>query len=186
MAIERYIGGGKIYFAEFNGADYGNFVEIGEVQKANLKITTEEADAFSKDSGLKKNVDKVVTAINSNFSFTTTNVNKENMAKAMFGALETEEFKKDDELPDGSIASEDITLPVIIGGVNPIVQGKLKIVGVNVAGSSSPCLIIHHLFLKPSGDVRDYFTDKHSELSFDGEIVEKDGQYFKEYFIPKS
>lgn len=183
--ILRYIGGGKIFFSKYNGTTYDEEIEIGEVQSCTLKITSEEADAFSKDTGVKKNVDKVATAINSSISLTTQNVNKTNMAMAMFGDLKTEEFAEGATLPDGREATKDITLPVIIGGANPIVQGKLKIVGVNVAGEESPCLLINHVFLKANGDVRDYFAEKHTTLAFDGEIVEIDGEYFKEYFIPK-
>lgn len=186
MAIERYLGGGTIHFALWNGSLYEAEVEIGEVQSATLKITTEEADAFSKDNGIKKQVDKVVTAINSNFSFTTQNVAKENMAMAMFGDLQTETFAIGDTLPDGVVATAEIVIPVIIGGVNPIIEGKVRIVGVNVSGDNNPVLLVHHTFLKASGDVRDYFADKHTTLAFEGEIVEMNGEYFKEYLIPKA
>jgi hypothetical protein len=184
--IERYLGGGKLFFSKYNGTDYDAEVEIGEIQSANLKIDTTEAEAYSKDTGVKKKIDKVVTEINSNFSFTTQNVNKENMAMAMLGDLDTETFAIGDTLPDGTVATVEVVLPVIIGGVNPIIQGKIKCVGVNVSGKDNPVLLIHHAFVKASGDIRDYFADKHTTLSFESEITEIDGEYFKEYFMPKA
>jgi len=184
--IDRYIGGGRLYFSNYNGTDYDAEVEIGEVQDVSLKIETSEADAFSKDTGVKKKVDKVVTEINSSLSFTTQNVNKENMAMAMFGDLQTETFAIGDTLPDGTVATEEIIIPVVVGGANSIIEGKLRFVSTNVSGDSNPALIINHAFIKASGDVRNYFADSHATLSFDGEIVEMNGEYFKEYFIPKA
>lgn len=184
--IERYIGGGEIYFSLFNGTDYEIKRKIGEIQSANLKISTEEADAFSKATGVKKKVDKVVTAINSNLTFTTQNVDKNNMAMGMFGNLETETFEIGDTLPDGTVATEQINIPVIIGGVNPIIEGKIEFIGVNASGKENPVLLIHHAFVKPSGDIRDYFADKHTTLGFEAEVVETNGEYFKEYFMPKT
>ena len=183
--IERYIGGGKIYLSLYNGTDYDAEVEIGEVQSANLKITTEEADAFAKDTGIKKKVDKVVTSIDSNLSFTTQNVNKNNMAMGMFGSSETETFAIGDTLPDGTVATEEIIIPVIVGGNNPVIQAKIKIIATNISGDNNPVLLIHHAFIKANGDVRDYFADKHTTLGFEAEVVEMNGEYFKEYLIPK-
>ena len=188
MAItkERYIGGGTLFFSKWNGLTYDTEIEIGEIQSANLKIETTEVDAVSKDAGISKKVDKVITEIKSNFSFTTQNVNKENMAMAMFGDLQTEAFAIGSTLPDGVVATTQMNIPVIIGGVNPIIEGKIKMVGVNISGDNNPVLQINHAFIKASGDVRDYFADKHSTLAFDGEIVEMNGEYFKEYLIPKA
>ncbi|NOQ31516.1 MAG: hypothetical protein GQ570_10365 [Helicobacteraceae bacterium] len=186
MAIERYIGGGKLYFAKFNGVDYDTEVEIGEIQSASLKVNANYTDALSKDTGVAKKVDKVATSTDSSISFTTQNVNKENMAMAMFGDLTTETFAIGELLPDGTVATAEVTIPVIIGAQQPKVEGKLRLVGVNVTGTEDPVLLVHHAAITPSGDVRDYFADKHSTLGFDGEVMEINGEYFKEYFIPKA
>lgn len=187
MAVkELYIGGGILYGAKFNGTDYDTEVEIGHLESANLKIDTEEVDVDSKDTGVKKRVAKFVTAITSNLTFTTKNVNKENMAIAMLGTETTETFAIGATLPDNTIATVETTLPVIIGGANPIVEMKLRFVATNIAGDFNPVLLIHHAYVKASGDVRDYFADKASTLDFDAEVVETNGEYFKEYSIPKA
>jgi len=186
MAIERYIGGGKIFFSKYNGTTYDAEVEIGEIQSATLKVDTTEADAFSKDTGISKKVDKVVTKVDSSLSFTTQNVSKENMAMAMFGSNTTENFLAGDTLPDGTVATADVSIPVILGAENTIIEGSLKFVGVNTTNGANPVLVIKHAYIKPSGDVRDYFADKHATLAFTGEIAEVNGEYFKEYFMPKA
>jgi len=186
MAIERYIGGGKILFGKYNGTGYDADVEIGEIQSAKLKVTPKYADASSKDTGVSKKVDKVLTGTDATLSFTTQNVNKANMAMAMLGSETTETFAIGDTLPDGTVATVQEVIPVINGGTLSKVEGKVTIVGVNVSGSDNPVLVVHHAVLTPSGDIRDYFADKHTTVGFDGEILEIDGEYFKEYFIPKA
>ncbi len=186
MAIERYIGGGTLFISRFNGTDYDAEIEVGEIQAANLKITQDYADAMSKDSGVAKKVDKVAIKTDSAISFTTQNVNKTNMAMAMFGSESVESFTTGDALPDGTVATADIDIPIIIGGTLSKIEAKIKIVGVNISGSDNPVLVVHHAVLTPSGDIRDYFADKHTVLGFDGEILEIGGEYFKEYLIPKA
>ena len=183
--IERYLGGGKIYFSKYNGTGYDTEVEIGEITEAKLKIDTTESEAFTRDTGVNKKVDKVVTSVSATFSFTTQNINKENLAMSMLGEVTTESFVAGDTLPDGSIAATDIILPVVKGGVSPIIEGKIKVIGENITSGSNPVLEIYHAFIKPSGDVRDYFTDKHTTLGFESDIKAVNGEYFKEYLIPK-
>ncbi len=183
--IQRYVGGGKVYFANYNGTDYEQEREIGEVLGANLKLSPSYADAVSKDSGMAKKVDKVITSTEASISFETQNVNKENMAIAMMAELSEKTFAIGDMLPNGRTAKEEKTVTVLQGGLVSKVQGRLKIVGLNVTGGDDPVLEIPMVVLTPSGDIRDYFTDKHSTISFDGEILESSGKYFTEYLIPK-
>ena len=185
--IERHLGGGKVFFSSWNGSEYATEVEIGEVQSLNLSIKTTTADATSKDTGLSKKVQKVPTGIDSSLKFVTQNVNKHNMAMAMLGEATTETFAIGDTLPDGTVATEQIIIPVIKGATQPVKEGRLRYVGNNIAGNDNPCLLVHHVSISPSGDVRDYFADKHSTLAFDGEVMEVvPGEYFKEYLIPKA
>lgn len=186
MLIERYIGGGKIFFSNYNGSTYDAEVEIGEVQGANLKISQTYADAYSKDTGVQKKVDKVATQTDSTISFTTQNVSKENMAMAMFGSLESETFEISDTLPDGTVATVQTIIPVVRGGSLTKIEGKVRIVGVNATGTQNPVLVVHHAVLTPDGDVRDYFADKHTTIGFSGEILETADGYFDEYFMAKA
>jgi len=186
MAIERYIGGGKLLFSKYNGATYDAEVEIGEIQSANLKISQTYADAMSKDTGIAKKVDKVATATDATISFTTQNVDKVNMAMAMFGTETTENFAIGATLPDGTVAAIATDIPVVNGGTLSKIEGKIKIIGENISGTEDPVLVVHHAVITPSGDIRDYFTDKHATIGFDGEILEVAEGYFKEYFMPKA
>ena len=185
MNIERYIGGGKIFLSKYNGTDYDAEVEIGEIQSGLLKISQTYVDALSRDTGIAKKVDKVATSTDATFAFSTQNMNNANLAMAMFGAAaETETFAISDPLPDGTVATEETILPVINAATFSKFEAKIKVVGVNVSGSENPILVIHHAVITPSGDIRDYFADKHSVLSFDAEILEVADGYFKEYFMP--
>ena len=186
MAIERYIGGGKLFLSLYNGTTYDAEVEVGEIQSATLKISNTYADAMGKDSGIGKKVDKVATGTEATISFSTQNVNASNVAMAMFGKQTTESFASGDTLPDGTVASEDITLAVTKGGELSKIEAKIRIVAKNVSGTTNPVLVVHHAVITPSGDVRDYFADKHAVVGFDGEILEVADGYFKEYSMPKA
>lgn len=187
MATERYIGGGVLHFSNWNGTTYDTEVEIGEIKGAKIKVSAKYADAMNKDAGIEKKVDKTATSTEATISFETQNVSKENMAMGMFGELTTETFAIGADLPDGTVATVETILPVILGGKVPKVEGKLRFVGVNLSGSNNPVLMVHHAVLTPSGDVRDYFADKHSTLGFNGEMLKLDNtEYFKEYFMPKA
>jgi len=184
--IERYIGGGKVFLSKFNGTDYEDEVEVGEIQSATLKMSQTTTDAMSKDSGISKKVDKVVTATDTTLSFTTQNLDKKNLAMAMFGSdADTETFAIGDTLPDNTVATEETIVPVIKGASLSKIEAKVKIIGVNVSGDSNPVLLVHHAYLTPSSDIRDYFAEKHATLGFDCEIMETPDGYFKEYLIPK-
>lgn len=184
--IERYIGGGKLYISRYNGVGYDAEVEIGEIQSAKLSIKQNYADATSKDNGTAVKVDKVAISTEATLNFSTQNLSKENLAIAMYGSLTTESFAIGAKLPDGTVATAATTLSVIKGGALSKVEAKVRIVGKNLSGEFNPVLLVHHAVLMPNGDVRDYFADKHGALAFDGEIMEVNGEYFREYYIPKA
>jgi hypothetical protein len=183
MAIERYIGGGKIHMSLYNGTDYDAEVEIGEITEAKVSITQNYAEAFSKDTGISKKVDKVATSTDAKVTFTTQNINKENLRMAMFGVVGTETFAIGDTLPDGTVAAAETTIDFIDGGKLSKIEAKLRIVGTNVTDGKNPVMMIHHAVITPTGDARDYFADNHSTLGFEGEILEIGGEYFKEYLM---
>ncbi len=181
--IKRYIGGGKLFISLYNGTDYDTEIEIGEVKEAKVSVTQNYAEAFSKDTGISKKVDKVATSTDAKVSFTTQNISKQNLAMAMFGTLETETFNAGDKLPDGTTATEATTLDVIKGATKSKIEAKLRIVGKNVTDGYSPVMLIEHAVITPADDARDYFADNHATLGFEGEILEKNGEYFKEYLL---
>lgn len=183
--IERYVGGGKLFFTPYVNGSYDTEREIGEIKEAKLKIAPSYVDAMSRDTGFDKKVDKTLKEVASSISFTTQNVNKENMALAMLGEISTETFAIGDTLPDGTVATIETNIPVISGGVVPLIEGKVRIVGVNVTGDFNPVLEVPMCVLTPSGDVRDYFASEHVKIAFEGEVLEANGEYFKEYFIEK-
>jgi len=186
MATERYIGGGRVFLSKWNGVTYDLEVEVGEIQNATLKISQDYADAMSKDNGIQKKVDKVAKSTNATISFTTQNVNKVNMAMAMFGAdTLTETFAIGATLPDNTVATVSTIIPVINGATLSKIEAQIRIIGVNLSGSDNPVLLVHHAVITPTGDIRDFFADKHATLGFDGEILEVAAGYFKEYLIPK-
>lgn len=186
MAINRYIGGGRCYFSKWNGVTYDAEAEIGEVKKVTLKSDVKYTDAMSKDDGIEKKVDKVPTSSTSTISFETQNVNKANLAMAMYGTASTETFLLGATLPDGTVATVDTVLPVILGGTELLIEGKFRFVGVNTTGGDDPVLEVHHAVITASGNARDYFADKHATLAFDGEIImlADKTEYYKEYLIP--
>lgn len=173
----RYIGGGKLLFRE--SKDGAVFVEIGEVQSATLKIGVETKDAFSKDTTMKKLVEKVATAINATIAFETQITNVHNTAMAMLGSVDSETFAIGDTLPDGTVATSETVIPVIEVGTRPIIEGELKFVG-DEDGAKKPVLHIFNAVITPTGDIG-YIVEDFSKLSFEGAVLETADGYAKEY-----
>ena len=174
---DRYIGGGKLFFTENKvGATE---VEIGEVQSATLKIGVETKDAFSKDSTMKKLVEKVATAINATITFETQITNAHNTAMAMLGSASSETFAIGDTLPDGTIATASTVIPVIEVGTRPIIEGQLKFVG-DEDGAKKPVLLVFNAVITPTGDIG-YITEDFTKLAFEGAVLKTDEGYAKEY-----
>lgn len=174
---ERYIGGGKLFFKE-NKANSVE-VEIGEVQTATLKIGVETKDAFSKDSTMKKLVEKVATAINATITFETQITNAHNTAMAMLGTQGSETFAIGDTLPDGTIATAQTVVPVIEVGTKPIIEGQLKFIG-DEDGEKKPVLLVFNAVITPTGDIG-YIVEDFSKLTFEGAVLKTDEGYAKEY-----
>lgn len=174
---ERYIGGGKLFFTENKvGATE---VEIGEVQSATLKVGVETKEAFSKDTTMKKLVEKVATAINATIAFETQITNAHNTAMAMLGTSTTETFAIGDTLPDGTVATAETIVPVIEVGTRPIIEGQLKFVG-DEDGAKKPVLLVFNAVITPTGDIG-YIVEDFTKLAFEGAVLETDEGYAKEY-----
>jgi|GEM_PF-1409310 len=184
--IERFVGGGKAYYTPFVNGAYGTEYELGEVKEAKLKIAPTYIDAMGKDTGFEKKVKKALKEVTASISLSTQNVNTTNMAMAMIGTVETQSFAIGDILPNGLVATEAIEIPKISAGVQPLFEGRLRIVSINIGGDNDPVLDVPMCVITPSGDVRDYFASEFVNLAFEGEILESNGVYFNEYFIPKS
>lgn len=174
---DRYIGGGKLFFKENKAGS--TEVEIGEVQSASLKIGVETKDAFSKDSTMKKIVEKVATAITATITFETQITNAHNTAMAMLGTNKTETFAIGSTLPDGSTATAETVIPVIEIGTKPIIEGQLKFVG-DEDGAKKPVLLVFNAVITPTGDIG-YIVEDFTKLSFEGAVLETDDGYAKEY-----
>lgn len=188
MAKKRLLGGGRLYFERYNGTDYDPKIEIGEVKKATLKVAVTYKEAYVKDDGVQKKVEKVPVETGASFNYTTQNVNVENVAMAMMGIVGTESFDVGDTLPDGSTATEAIDIPVIRGGAETKVEGRLTFVGKNIASGDHPVCLMHHVVTTPAGDARDYYADDFNNVGFENEIIKLDteNELFKEYFMPKA
>lgn len=174
---ERYIGGGKLFFTENKVGAIE--VEIGEVQSASLKIGVETKDAFSKDSTMKKLVEKVATAITATITFETQITNAHNTAMAMLGTSNTETFEIGDTLPDGTTATAQTVVPVIEVGTKPIIEGQLKFVG-DEDGAKKPVLVVFNTVITPTGDIG-YIVEDFTKLTFEGAVLKTVDGYAKEY-----
>lgn len=172
---DRYIGGGKVFFTPVGGTEY----EIGEVQEATLTFNVETADAYNKDQTIKKKVAKVVKGVTSSIKFTTQITNAKNTAIAMLGVEETEDYIIGDTLPDGTVATGSITIPVIRGGKKPLIEGELKFIG-DEDGDTKPVLVVYNAVLTPTSDIG-YIVEDFSKLSFEGEVMETVNGYADEY-----
>jgi len=172
---DRYIGGGTLWFTPVGGTEY----EIGEVQSAEIEISTETKDAMNKDQVISKKVAKVVTSITASLKFETQITNATNTAMFMLGTETTEDFTTGDTLPDGTTATADVSIPVITAGTNPLVEGSFKFVG-DEDGDTKPVLVVPSAVVTPSGSVG-YIVDDFTKLSFSGEVLETAGVFYKEY-----
>lgn len=181
--VERYIGGGKLYFTPYENGAYGTEIEIGEVKDFSLTISADKKEALSKDTGANVLVEEVVSAVNTSVKFSTQNVNKENTALYLLGTVSDEVFAISDELPDGTTAAVETTVPKISGGVSPQKKGKLRMVGAPLNDSAKlPVLIVYMASLTPSGD-KGYILDDFNNLGFDGKAMKTASGYFDEYLM---
>lgn len=173
---DRYIGGGKLFFTPVGGTEY----EIGEVQTAEIETSSETKEALNKDQTISKTVARVVTGVKASLKFETQITNAANTAMFMLGTTSTESFLLGDTLPDGSVATADVDIPVISAGTNPLVEGSFKFVG-DEDGDTKPVLVIPNSVVTPNGGFG-YIMDDFSKLSFSGEILaDSNGVLYKEY-----
>ncbi len=176
--IERYIGGGRIYFTP-----KGESVEreIGECLGASVRIEVQTADALAHDGCISKKVDLAVKSIGGKVEFTTQNINAANMAMGMLGDVESVSIKSGEKLPDGTTASKNLTIQKIKAGTKPIFQGSIKFVG-DTCGDKRAVLVVYNAVITPKGNFN-YIADEFQKLEFSGEIMESENGYFDEYRI---
>ena len=178
-AGNRVIGGGKLFFTSNKAGAVRT--EIGEVQECTITMSVETKDAFSKDSTMKKIVEKVATAINSTIKFSTQIRNANNTAMAMLGESATKTFNVGETLPNGVTAAESTTLNYIKAGTNPIIEGKLEFVG-DEDGAKQVVLVVHSAVITPTGDIG-YILEDFSTLNFEGAVLETAEGYYDEFEI---
>lgn len=174
---DRYIGGGKMFFTPDGGVE----AEIGEIQDATISNSVEFAEAFSKDTVMKKLVERVAKSLSASGKFTTQKLNLTNTSMYLLGTESTETFETGEELPDGTTATEQVIIPKITAGDNPVVAGALKFVG-DEDGPKKPVIKIPSVVLTPSGDLP-MIVDEFAQLSFDFAILETDGRLYDEYIM---
>jgi len=173
---DRYIGGGTLFFIPKDGVEF----EIGEVQSAEIKISTDTKDAMNKDQVISKKVAKVVTGISATLDFETQIINAKNTAMFMLGTETTETFALGDTLPDGSVAGAEVDIPVLNAGTNPLIEGSFKFIG-DEDGDTKPVLVIGSAVVTPNGGFG-YIVDDFTKMSFTGEILQDaNGLFYKEY-----
>ena len=127
MSIERYIAGGKIYFAELEDGTYGTEYEIGELTEATISANREYAEAFNKDAGQKVLAEKVLKQEDYTLSFKTQNINAANLALALGSEVQTVNYAIGDELPDGATATATGTYKRIDAGSKSVIVGRLRL-----------------------------------------------------------
>lgn len=181
VEVERYIGGGKMYYTPYANGAYGTEIEIGEVKDVKLKLTPTTKKAVSNDTSIGKTVDQAVTMVEGSLSFSTQNLNKENRAMFGLGTLTTETFSTGDTLPDGTTAAADVTYDVVQGGAQPLTEGLFRFVGDTLRGKAP--ILKTHAVVTPNAE-RGYIVDDFSKLDFSGEVLETaELGYFKEYTV---
>lgn len=174
---DRYIGGGKVFFTPTNGTEF----EVGEIQEATITNSVEFAEAFSKDTVIKKLVERVAKSINASGKFSTQKLNLTNIAMFVLGKEGSDTFEIGDELPDGTTATEQVVIPKITAGDNPVIDGSLKFIG-DEDGPKKPVIVVPSVVLTPSGDLP-LIVEEFASLSFDFAILETDGRLYDEYIM---
>lgn len=87
MAINRYIGGGKLYITPYNETtgSYGTEREIGEVKEAKININADKVEVTNHDGAFEEVVDELVRKKDLTLSFKTQNISLENLQMAFYG-----------------------------------------------------------------------------------------------------
>lgn len=80
------LGRGELHFARFTtGTTPGKFRYIGNSPDFNFNIESENLDHFSSDGGIREKDCSIVLEVTRSGSFTTDNIDKENLALFLFG-----------------------------------------------------------------------------------------------------
>lgn len=182
MAIERYIAGGKLYFAELTDGTYGTQYEIGELTEATVDVNREYSEAYNKDNGQKILAEKVLKQEDYTLTFKSQNINAANLALALGSTVTSISFTTGDTLPDGSTAAADGTYTKIEAGSKSVIVGKLLFVSAPQAGKKRVTEIPKaHITL--SGSIS-LMSEDFATLDFEGSaMVDDDGKYYYEYIM---
>lgn len=179
---DRYIGGGKIFFAPFKSdGTLDTEFEIGECQSGELSFNVEKKEAFSKDRVIKQMVEQVVTKIDSTFKFSTQKVNSKNLVLAKMGVEEIINYAIGDDLPDGTVATAVGTYTKIKMAENPIQKGQIRFVG-DEDGDSKPVLLLYSVVLAPTGGFN-YFAEDFANLEFESAVLKTANGYGDEFWM---
>lgn len=181
--IERYVGGGKLYYTPYENGAYGTEIEIGDVKDVYLSVGADTAEAFSQATGPELLVEDAPVAVNSSFKYKTMNVNKENRAMAYMGDLTTETFEIGDTLPDGTTTTAQTVVDKIVGMKKPKRVGKYRVVCEPLNSSAKrPVLVVYQASVQPTEDVG-YISKEFSTLAFEGKVRSTADGYFDEYLM---
>lgn len=123
--IERSLGGGRVYFEKLKAdGTYEASREIGEVKGLTLSVKLEKEQAYSSDDGFAELVMELEKKKDMTLKFSTQNVDKTNLALAIYGTDGVTEFAIGDTLPNGEIAAATTVVPTIQIGTSSIIEGR--------------------------------------------------------------
>lgn len=181
--IERYISGGKIYFAELEGGTYGTEFEIGELVEATIEPNREYAEAFNRDNGQKVLAEKVLKQEDYTCAFKSQNINATNLGLALGAEVETITYEVGDKLPDGSTATVTGTYKRIDAGSKAVIVGRIRFVSAPQTGKKRITeLPKAHITL--SGSIA-LMSEDFATLDFEASAMKDDtsGKYYIEYIM---
>lgn len=123
--IERYLGGGRVYFEKLNAdGTHEEQREIGEIQNLTISVKLEKEQAFSQDDGPAELVMELEKKKDMSLKFATQNVDKNNLALVLYGTSGTNTYAIGETLPNGEVATVETIVPTIQIGTSSIVEGR--------------------------------------------------------------
>lgn len=129
MAIERYLGGGRAYFEKLKAdGTYETKREIGEIKGLTMSVKLEKEQAFSEDDGVAELVMELEKKKDISLKFSTQNVDKDNLALALYGTQGVTVYAIGDTLPNGEVAAAETTVPTISIGTSSIIEGRFTFI----------------------------------------------------------
>lgn len=184
MAIERYIAGGRLFFARLNTSTgtYGTEYEIGEVVEATIESEKEFVDAFNRDSGQSVLAQKALKKEGYTLSYKTQNINVDNLKLALGALGETVNYAVGAKLPNGKVATVAGTYTKLIAGSDPIIEGRLKFVSAPIVGKQR-VTELPRAFLESSGQLG-LMMEEFATLEGKGSAMkDENGHYYIEYVM---